>query len=127
MHDITEFVMLFLFHSTQYFQRALTQINTDRNQLDRELNNEIANRDLRELAQIAKRRPKRVLYKIHHIKIARIMAIQAGAEVFLKKIGPTMGMLLKPYIFLYKFSLYQKIFELFINRIAFILRRPKSW
>ena len=54
VHDITEFVMLFLFHSTQYFQRALTQINTDRNQLDRELNNEIANRDLRELAQIEK-------------------------------------------------------------------------
>lgn len=52
--NITEFVMLFLFHSTQYFQRALTQINTERNQLDRALNNEIANRDLRELAQIEK-------------------------------------------------------------------------
>lgn len=52
--DITEFVMLFLFHSTQYFQRALTQINTERNQLDRALNSEIANHDLRELAQIEK-------------------------------------------------------------------------
>lgn len=54
VHSLIELVMLFIFHSTQYFQRALTQINTDRNQLDRELNDEIANHDLRELAQIEK-------------------------------------------------------------------------
>lgn len=52
--DPIELVMLFILHSTQYFQRALTQINTDRNQLDRKLNDEIANHDLRELAQIEK-------------------------------------------------------------------------
>lgn len=50
--SLSEFIMLFIFHAGQYFQRALTQINTERNSLDRTLNTHISNHDLRELAQV---------------------------------------------------------------------------
>src|SRR5699024_12649712 len=85
VHDITEFVMLFLFHSTQYFQRALTQINTDRNQLDRELNNEIANRDLRELAQIE----KSLVYLSSSISTNLMMLQDLGKTQLTRLLTPT--------------------------------------
>ena len=50
--DATEFIMLFLLHVTQYFQRALTQLNHQLNELDRRLNTKIKNKDLLELAQM---------------------------------------------------------------------------
>src|SRR5699024_3912862 len=50
--DATEFIMLFLLHVTQYFQRALTQLIHQLNELDRRLNTKIKNKDLLELAQM---------------------------------------------------------------------------
>lgn len=50
----TEFIMTFLLHAAKYFNQALDKLNNERNQLDKNLNNTIINKDLRKLAQIEK-------------------------------------------------------------------------
>lgn len=52
--DVTELLMIFLLYSSQYFQRAVTQLDVERNSLDQKLSDEIDNRDLVELSNIEK-------------------------------------------------------------------------
>lgn len=46
--------MIFLLYSSQYFQRAVTQLNIERNGLDSKLSDNINNKDLVELSNIEK-------------------------------------------------------------------------
>ncbi|RMC25807.1 MULTISPECIES: magnesium transporter CorA family protein [unclassified Lactobacillus] len=52
--DVTELLMKFLLFSSQYFQRAVTQLDDERNLLDKKLSGDINNRDLVELSNIEK-------------------------------------------------------------------------
>lgn len=52
--DATELLMIFLLYSSQYFQRAVTQLDVERNNLDQKLSDDIDNRDLVELSSIEK-------------------------------------------------------------------------
>lgn len=52
--DVTELVMVFLLYASQYFQRAVTQLDAERNSLDQKLSDEIDNKDLVELSNIEK-------------------------------------------------------------------------
>ncbi|CCI86875.1 magnesium transporter CorA family protein [Lactobacillus gigeriorum] len=52
--DVTELLMIFLLYSSQYFQRAVTQLDVERNGLDQKLSDEIDNKDLVELSNIEK-------------------------------------------------------------------------
>ncbi|WEV71149.1 magnesium transporter CorA family protein [Lactobacillus sp. ESL0785] len=52
--DVTELLMKFLLFSSQYFQRAVTQLDVERNSLDQKLSDDIDNRDLVELSNIEK-------------------------------------------------------------------------
>lgn len=52
--DVTELLMIFLLYSSQYFQRAVTQLNIERNGLDSKLSDNINNKDLVELSNIEK-------------------------------------------------------------------------
>jgi magnesium transporter len=52
--DVTELLMKFLLFSSQYFQRAVTQLDDERNRLDKKLSGDINNRDLVELSNIEK-------------------------------------------------------------------------
>jgi len=52
--DVTELLMKFLLYSSQYFQRAITQLDVERNSLDQKLSDDIDNKDLVELSNIEK-------------------------------------------------------------------------
>ncbi|ATO53484.1 magnesium transporter CorA family protein [Lactobacillus amylovorus] len=52
--DVTELLMLFFLYSSQYFQRAVTQLDVERNSLDQRLSDDINNKDLVELSNIEK-------------------------------------------------------------------------
>ena len=52
--DVTELLMKFLLFLSQYFQRAVTQLDVQRNTLDQKLSGDIDNRDLVELSNIEK-------------------------------------------------------------------------
>lgn len=52
--DVTELLMKFLLFSSQYFQRAITQLDVERNSLDQKLSDDIDNHDLVELSNIEK-------------------------------------------------------------------------
>lgn len=52
--DVTELLMTFLLYSSQYFQRAVTQLDVERNSLDKKLSGDIDNKDLVELSNIEK-------------------------------------------------------------------------
>ncbi|WEV51389.1 magnesium transporter CorA family protein [Lactobacillus sp. ESL0731] len=52
--DVTELLMKFLLFSSQYFQRAVTQLDVERNSLDQKLSDDIDNHDLVELSNIEK-------------------------------------------------------------------------
>ena len=52
--DVTELLMIFLLYSSQYFQRAVTQLDAERNSLDQKLSDDIDNKDLVELSNIEK-------------------------------------------------------------------------
>ena len=52
--DVTELVMIFLLYASQYFQRAVTQLDAERNSLDQKLSDDIDNKDLVELSNIEK-------------------------------------------------------------------------
>lgn len=52
--DVTELVMIFLLYASQYFQRAVTQLDAERNNLDQKLSDDIDNKDLVELSNIEK-------------------------------------------------------------------------
>ncbi len=52
--DVTELLMIFLLYSSQYFQRAVTQLDVERNSLDQKLSDDIDNKDLVELSNIEK-------------------------------------------------------------------------
>ena len=51
---VTELLMIFLLYSSQYFQRAVTQLDAERNSLDQKLSDDIDNKDLVELSNIEK-------------------------------------------------------------------------
>ena len=53
-NDVTELLIAFLLYSSQYFQRAVTQLDAERNSLDRKLSDDIDNKDLVELSNIEK-------------------------------------------------------------------------
>ncbi|KRK07965.1 CorA family cationic transporter [Lactobacillus pasteurii DSM 23907 = CRBIP 24.76] len=53
-NDVTELLMIFLLYSSQYFQRAITQLDVERNGLDQKLSDDIDNKDLVELSNIEK-------------------------------------------------------------------------
>lgn len=53
--DVTELLMLFFLYSSQYFQRAVTQLDVERNSLDQKLSDDINNKDLVELSNIEKK------------------------------------------------------------------------
>lgn len=50
--DVTELLMIFLLYASQYFQRAVTQLDVERNSLDQKLSDDIDNKDLVELSNI---------------------------------------------------------------------------
>ncbi|GFZ26768.1 magnesium transporter CorA family protein [Lactobacillus corticis] len=52
--DVTTLVMSFLLYASQYFQRAVTQLDVERNILDTKLSDDIDNKDLAELSNIEK-------------------------------------------------------------------------
>ncbi|MDF7638223.1 magnesium transporter CorA family protein [Lactobacillus sp. ESL0791] len=52
--DVTELLMKFLLFSSQYFQRAVTQLDDERNNLDQKLSDNIDNKDLVQLSNIEK-------------------------------------------------------------------------
>lgn len=52
--DVTELLMIFLLYASQYFQRAVTQLDSERNSLDQKLSDDINNKDLVELSNIEK-------------------------------------------------------------------------
>ncbi|GAA2864790.1 magnesium transporter CorA family protein [Lactobacillus intestinalis] len=52
--DVTELLMIFLLYASQYFQRAVTQLDVERNSLDQKLSDDIDNKDLVELSNIEK-------------------------------------------------------------------------
>lgn len=52
--DVTELLMVFLLHASQYFQRAVTGLDAERNQLDQKVSDDIDNKDLVELSNIEK-------------------------------------------------------------------------
>lgn len=52
--DVTELLMIFLLYASQYFQRAVTQLDVERNSLDQKLSDDIDNKDLVELSNIDK-------------------------------------------------------------------------
>lgn len=52
--DVTELLMIFLLYSSQYFQRAVTQLDVECNSLDQKLSDDIDNKDLVELSNIEK-------------------------------------------------------------------------
>lgn len=52
--DVTELLMKFLLFLSQYFQRAVTQLDVQRNTLDQKLSDDIDNKDLVELSNIEK-------------------------------------------------------------------------
>ena len=52
--DVTELWMIFLLYASQYFQRAVTQLDVERNSLDQKLSDDIDNKDLVELSNIEK-------------------------------------------------------------------------
>ena len=52
--DVTELLMIFLLYASQYFQRAVTQLDVERNSLDQKLSADIDNKDLVELSNIEK-------------------------------------------------------------------------
>lgn len=52
--DVTELLMIFLLYASQYFQRAVTQLDVERNSLDQKLSDNIDNKDLVELSNIEK-------------------------------------------------------------------------
>ena len=52
--DVTELLMKFLLYLSQYFQRAVTQLDAERNSLDQKLSGDINNKDLVELSNIEK-------------------------------------------------------------------------
>ena len=52
--DVTELLMIFLLYASQYFQRAVTQLDVERNSLDQKLSDDIENKDLVELSNIEK-------------------------------------------------------------------------
>lgn len=52
--DVTELLMKFLLSAAQYFQRAITQLDVERNGLDQKLSDDIDNHDLVELSNIEK-------------------------------------------------------------------------
>ena len=52
--DVTELLMMFFLYSSQYFQRAVTQLDVERNSLDQKLSDDINNKDLVELSNIEK-------------------------------------------------------------------------
>ena len=52
--DVTELLMNFLLFLSQYFQRAVTKLDVQRNTLDQKLSDEIDNKDLVELSNIEK-------------------------------------------------------------------------
>lgn len=52
--DETELLMMFLLYSSQYFQRAVTQLDVERNSLDPKLSDDIDNKDLVELSNVEK-------------------------------------------------------------------------
>ncbi|MEE9112105.1 MAG: magnesium transporter CorA family protein [Lactobacillus sp.] len=52
--DVTELLVTFLMFASQYFQRAVTQLDAERNDLDAKLSDDINNQDLVELSNIEK-------------------------------------------------------------------------
>jgi magnesium transporter len=52
--DVTELLATFLMCASQYFQRAITQLDAERNDLDVKLSDDIDNKDLVELSNIEK-------------------------------------------------------------------------
>ena len=52
--DVTELLVTFLMYASQYFQRAITQLDAERNDLDVKLSDDIDNKDLVELSNIEK-------------------------------------------------------------------------
>ena len=52
--DVTELLATFLMYASQYFQRAITQLDAERNDLDAKLSDDIDNKDLVELSNIEK-------------------------------------------------------------------------
>lgn len=53
-NDVTELLIAFLLYSSQYFQRAVTQLDAERDSLDQKLSDDIDNKDLVELSNIEK-------------------------------------------------------------------------
>ncbi|WP_281830182.1 MULTISPECIES: magnesium transporter CorA family protein [Lactobacillus] len=53
-NDVTELLIAFMLYSSQYFQRAVTQLDAERNSLDQKLSDDIDNKDLVELSNIEK-------------------------------------------------------------------------
>lgn len=54
VQDETELLVTFLMYASQYFQRAVTQLDSERNDLDVKLSDDIDNKDLIELSNIEK-------------------------------------------------------------------------
>ena len=52
--DVTELLVTFLMFASQYFQRAVTQLDAERNDLDAKLSDDINKKDLVELSNIEK-------------------------------------------------------------------------
>ena len=52
--DVTELLVTFLMFASQYFQRAVTQLDAERNDLNAKLSDDINNKDLVELSNIEK-------------------------------------------------------------------------
>lgn len=55
IHSEKELIFAILFAVTKYFQRALSQLNSQRLVLDNHLSERIHNKDLQELSQVEKR------------------------------------------------------------------------
>ena len=84
--DVTELLMKFLLYSSQYFQRAITQLDAERNSLDQKLSGDINNKDLVELSNIEKSLVylsssiQTNLMMLHSLKMSQLNFTKPGRE-----------------------------------------------
>ncbi len=84
--DVTELLMKFLLYLSQYFQRAVTQLDAERNSLDQKLSGDINNKDLVELSNIEKSLVylsssiQTNLMMLHSLKMSELDFTKSGRE-----------------------------------------------
>ena len=84
--DVTELLMKFLLYLSQYFQRAVTQLDAERNSLDQKLSGDINNKDLVELSNIEKSLVylsssiQTNLMMLHSLKMSKLDFTKPGRE-----------------------------------------------